>query len=293
MSALTDGREPVAGTGILYVVATPIGNRGDFSPRAQQILSSVALIAAEDTRHTGQLLHAFGISTPLRAVHEHNETEQTAALLQQLTRGDCIALVSDAGTPLISDPGFELVRAACEQGIRVSPVPGACAAVAALSVAGIPSDRFVFEGFLPTKNDARRTRLQELAAEARTVVFYEAPHRIEDMLRAASECFGPERRAVVARELTKLYETLYYGTLAELAQRAQTDTDMARGELVVVIAGAPQRVNTFESSEAQRVLRVLIEELPAAQAAKLAAKLTGAPRRELYDLAVKWRQASA
>ena len=291
MSAQTEDREPVSGAGILYVVATPIGNRGDFSPRAREILSSVALIAAEDTRHTGQLLHAFGISTPLRAVHEHNETRQTAALLQQLTRGDSVALVSDAGTPLISDPGFDLVRAACEQGIRVSPIPGACAAVAALSAAGLPSDRFVFEGFLPAKNEARRVRLQELATEARTLVLYEAPHRIEGMLQAAAECLGSDRRAMVARELTKLYETLYYGTLAELALRAHSDADMGRGELAVVIAGSPA-TNIVQSAEAERVLRVLSEELPAAQAAKLTAKLTGAPRRELYDLAVKWRSGA-
>ena len=291
MSAQTEDREPVSGAGILYVVATPIGNRGDFSPRAREILSSVALIAAEDTRHTGQLLHAFGISTPLRAVHEHNETRQTAALLQQLTRGDSIALVSDAGTPLVSDPGFDLVRAACEQGIRVSPIPGACAAVAALSAAGLPSDRFVFEGFLPAKNEARRVRLQELATEARTLVLYEAPHRIEGMLQAAAECLGSDRRAMVARELTKLYETLYYGTLAELALRAHSDADMGRGELAVVIAGSPA-TNIVQSAEAERVLRVLSEELPAAQAAKLTAKLTGAPRRELYDLAVKWRSGA-
>ena len=291
MSAQTEDREPVTGAGILYVVATPIGNRGDFSPRAREILSSVALIAAEDTRHTGQLLHAFGISTPLRAVHEHNETQQTAALLQQLTRGDSIALVSDAGTPLISDPGFDLVRAACEQGIRVSPIPGACAAVAALSAAGLPSDRFVFEGFLPAKNEARRVRLQELATEARTLVLYEAPHRIEGMLQAAAECLGSDRRAMVARELTKLYETLYYGTLAELALRAHSDADMGRGELAVVIAGSPA-TNIVQSAEAERVLRLLSEELPAAQAAKLTAKLTGAPRRELYDLAVKWRSGA-
>ncbi len=291
MSAQTEDREPVSGAGILYVVATPIGNRGDFSPRAREILSSVALIAAEDTRHTGQLLHAFGISTPLRAVHEHNETRQTAALLQQLTRGDSIALVSDAGTPLISDPGFDLVRAACEQGIRVSPIPGACAAVAALSAAGLPSDRFVFEGFLPAKNEARRVRLQELATDARTLVLYEAPHRIEGMLQAAAECLGSDRRAMVARELTKLYETLYYGTLAELALRAHSDADMGRGELAVVIAGSPA-TNIVQSAEAERVLRLLSEELPAAQAAKLTAKLTGAPRRELYDLAVKWRSGA-
>jgi 16S rRNA (cytidine1402-2'-O)-methyltransferase len=291
MNAQTEDREPIAGAGILYVVATPIGNRGDFSPRAREILSSVALVAAEDTRHTGQLLHGFGVSTPLRAVHEHNETQQTAALLQQLMRGDSIALVSDAGTPLISDPGFDLVRSACEQGIRVSPVPGPCAAIAALSVAGIPSDRFVFEGFLPAKSEARRTRLQELTSEARTLVLYEAPHRIEDMLQTAAECLGSDRRAMVARELTKLYETQYYGTLAQLAQRAHSNPDMARGELVVVIAGSPQ-TDTLQSAEAERVLRVLTEELPAAQAAKLTAKLTGAPRRDLYDLAVKWRATS-
>jgi 16S rRNA (cytidine1402-2'-O)-methyltransferase len=288
MSAHADSRP--AGAGTLYVVATPIGNRGDLSPRAREILSSVALIAAEDTRHTGQLLHGFGIETPMRALHEHNETDQVDGLLAQLLRGDSIAIVSDAGTPLISDPGFNLVRAATERHVVISPVPGACAAIAALSAAGLPSDRFVFEGFLPTKSEARKARLQLLASDTRTLVCYEAPHRIAAMIENAAGILGNERRACIARELTKLHETLYHGSLAELAVLVSEDSNIARGELVVIIAGATE-IAAISNVEALRVMNILADELPIAQAAKLAARLTGASRRDLYDMALRQRGA--
>lgn len=272
--------------GVLYVVATPIGNLSDLSPRAQEVLGSVDLIAAEDTRHTGTLLKAFGIGVrALIALHEHNERTRAAELVQRLQAGQSIALVSDAGTPLISDPGFDLVRAAAEQNIVIVVVPGPCAAIAALSIAGMPTDRFAFEGFLPAKAQARRERLNVLKQELRTLIFYEAPHRSSEVLADMSAIFGPERRALLARELTKLHETSYRGTLAELAERARHDADMSRGEIVLVVAGAA--VESTTPADVERVLRVLLEELSPAQAAKLAARLTGAKRAELYDLAME------
>jgi 16S rRNA (cytidine1402-2'-O)-methyltransferase len=272
----------VAGT--LYVVATPIGNLRDLSPRATDILGSVSLIAAEDTRHTRQLLQLFGIETRLTALHEHNEAERAQALIETLRKGDSLAIVSDAGTPLISDPGFNLIAAARQQGVPVIAIPGACAAVAALSIAGLPTDRFAFEGFLAAKSSARRTQLEALTAETRTLIFYEAPHRIVDTLNDMRSVLGSERAASLSRELTKRFETTYYGSLAELAQRAATDADMSRGEIVVVVAGA-QVAPASMQLDAQKILRVLIEELSPAQAAKLAAKLTGVKRSELYELA--------
>jgi 16S rRNA (cytidine1402-2'-O)-methyltransferase len=276
-------REAPTSGGILHVVATPIGNRGDLSPRALEVLSSVALIAAEDTRHTGQLLQNAGVKTPLHPLHEHNETREIAFLLERLRAGRAIALVTDAGTPLVSDPGFELVRAALQEGFKVSPVPGPCAAIAALSICGLPSARFVFEGFLPAKTAARRERLEELRDESRTLIFYEAPHRIEPMLREAAASFGNERLAVVCRELTKLHEAVYRGSLEELANCAATDPDMSRGEIVVLIQGN-QAQSQLQAVHAERLLRLLSEELPPAQAAKLTARITGVPRRELYNL---------
>ncbi|HJY42878.1 MAG TPA: 16S rRNA (cytidine(1402)-2'-O)-methyltransferase, partial [Steroidobacteraceae bacterium] len=221
-------------SGTLYVVATPIGNLGDLTPRAREVLASVALIAAEDTRHTRQLLQTCGIGTALTSLHEHNEGTKSAELVARLAQGDSIALVSDAGTPLVSDPGFDLVAAARQQGIAVVAIPGACAAIAALSVAGLPTNRFVFEGFLPAKAAARNERLEQLAREERTLIFYEAPHRLGEVLRAMTEIFGAQRRASISRELTKRFETTYSGTLAELSAAAERDSDMARGELVIV-----------------------------------------------------------
>jgi len=273
--------------GTLYVVATPIGNMRDVSERAQEVLRMVDIVAAEDTRHTGALLKALGITArSLLALHEHNERALRERLLAELHAGRSVALVSDAGTPLISDPGFDLVRAAGDAQIDVVAVPGPCAAIAALSVAGLPTDRFVFEGFLPVKARARRERLALLQREDRTLVFYEAPHRLREVLEDMCAVLGGERRAVIARELTKLHESVYRSSLEELRARSHTDADMSRGEIVIVVAGAASE--SASQQDVERVLRVLLEELSPAQAAKLAARLTGAKRAALYDLAMRW-----
>lgn len=268
--------------GCLWVVATPIGNLDDLSPRAAEVLGRVALIAAEDTRHSGPLLARAGSRAPTMALHEHNERAQAARILERLAAGEEIALISDAGTPLVSDPGFRVVRAARAAGFRVSPVPGPCAAIAALSVAGLPSDRFVFEGFLPAKAGLRRTRLQQFAGELRTVIFYEASHRIEAMLRDLADGFGGEREAVLGRELTKRFETILAAPLAELAQRVAEDADQRRGEFVVLVAGAGDEQADAQLADGRRVFALLREELAPARAAKLAAAITGAPRKALY-----------
>ncbi|MBS0487622.1 MAG: 16S rRNA (cytidine(1402)-2'-O)-methyltransferase [Proteobacteria bacterium] len=269
--------------GKLFVVATPIGNLADLSARAREILSGVDLIAAEDTRHSAALLAQFGITTRTLALHEHNEREKSAELVQRLREGAQIALISDAGTPLVSDPGFRLVRAAREAGIAVSPVPGACASIAALSAAGLPSDRFVFEGFLPAKSAARCAHLQTLVGEARTLIFYESSHRIEECLRDCAGVFGGERHAVLARELTKLYETILDGTLAQLSARVASDADQRRGEFVLLVAGADAGEDAAKLVEGRRVFEILRRELPPSRAAKLAAEISGAPRKALYD----------
>jgi 16S rRNA (cytidine1402-2'-O)-methyltransferase len=272
--------------GTLYVVATPIGNLRDISERAREVLGGVAVVAAEDTRHSGQLLRHLGIAKSLVSLHEHNEARRAEDLMARLDRGDDIALVSDAGTPLISDPGFDVVRAAIAHGVRVTPIPGACAAIAALSVSGLPTDRFAFEGFLPAKAAARRERLEALRGAEHTLIFYEAPHRLADTLDAMAEALGADRAAVVAREITKQFESTYRGSLAELSQQAKSNADMNRGEIVIVVSGAAKQ-NEAIALDTEKVLRVLVEELPPAQAAKLAAKLTGAKRGELYDRAVE------
>ncbi len=265
----------------LYVVATPIGNLADLSPRAQEVLRSVAAICAEDTRHTGQLLSHFGISKPLVALHDHNEEAMAQRVVARLQAGESLAVVSDAGTPLVSDPGFRLVRAARAAGIKVSPVPGACAAIAALSVAGLPSDRFVFEGFLPAKAAARRDRLQRLASETGTLVFYESSHRIAESLADMAMAFGAERPAVIARELTKLFETVLDGSLAQLLATVQADENQRKGEFVVMVRGAGDD-EAAKVAEGRRLYVRLNEHLPPSTAAKLAAELSGAPRKALY-----------
>ena len=270
-----------AGSGTLHVVATPIGNLGDLSPRALETLKRVDAICAEDTRHTRQLLAHFGLERPLLALHEHNEGDAAAPLVARLLAGDSLALVSDAGTPLVSDPGFRLVRAARAAGVRVSPVPGPSALVAALSAAGLPSDRFVFEGFLPAKAKARREYLQALAAEPRTMIFYESSHRIEETLADMAMAFGDERPAVVARELTKLFETVLDGGLAGLVRRVREDANQRKGEFVVLVQGAPEAADT-KVAEGRRLYARLCEHLPPSTAAKLAADLSGAPRKALY-----------
>jgi 16S rRNA (cytidine1402-2'-O)-methyltransferase len=270
------------GTGVLHVVATPIGNLGDLSPRALATLKSVAAICAEDTRHTRQLLAHHGVDTPLLALHQHNEDELSARLVVRMQAGDCLALVSDAGPPLVSDPGYRLVRAAREAGIKVSPLPGPCAFIAALSVAGLPSDRFVFEGFLPAKAAARRERLSVLASETRTLAFYEASHRIEETLADMRVAFGAQRQAVLARELTKLFETVLDGTLEALCERVAADANQRKGEFVVLVQGAGEDADA-RIVEGRRLYAKLGEHLPPSTAAKLAAELSGAPRKALYN----------
>ncbi|AOH35249.1 16S rRNA (cytidine(1402)-2'-O)-methyltransferase [Luteimonas sp. JM171] len=273
--------DPARQPGTLHVVATPIGNLGDLSPRAQETLRDVAAICAEDTRHTRRLLAHFGIEAELVALHEHNEQQQAGRLVERLQAGESLALVSDAGTPLVSDPGFRLVRAAREAGIRVSPVPGPSALVAALSVAGLPSDRFVFEGFLPAKAGGRRERLQQLAGEPRTLIFYESSHRIAETLEDMAQAFGPHRHAALARELTKLFETVLDGPLSALAERVRKDPDQRKGEFVLVVEGAGEDGEAV-LAQGRRVYGLLAAHLPPSKAARLAADLTGAPRKALY-----------
>ncbi|MEA5671141.1 16S rRNA (cytidine(1402)-2'-O)-methyltransferase [Pseudomonas sp. MH2] len=278
---------PKSIAGTLYVVATPIGNLDDMSARALKVLAGVALIAAEDTRHSVRLLQHFGIETPLAACHEHNERDEGSRFITRLLAGDDVALVSDAGTPLISDPGYHLVRQARAAGVRVVPVPGACALIAALSAAGLPSDRFIFEGFLPAKAVGRRARLEQVKEEPRTLIFYEAPHRILECLEDMEAVFGGERPAVLARELTKTFETLKGLPLAELRAFVAADTNQQRGECVVLVAGwsAPQDDQAV-SSDAMRVLDLLLAELPLKRAAALAAEITGVRKNLLYQAAL-------
>jgi 16S rRNA (cytidine1402-2'-O)-methyltransferase len=276
-------------------VATPIGNLGDLSARARETLAGAALIAAEDTRHTGVLLKAFGISTPMISLHDHNEAQRAPALVERLRGGASLALVSDAGTPAISDPGFDLVRACAAAGIEVVAVPGACALVAALSIAALPTDRFCFEGFLPARGAARRARLSDVSAEQRTLVFYESPHRIEETLADCAEHLGPTREAALAREITKLHESLYRGSLAQLADRAASDTHLSRGEIVLVIAGAAPEVasqgDDGHGGALDRALKVLLEELPLKQAAHLAARIAAVRDNEAYKRALELKRA--
>jgi len=270
--------------GVLYVVATPIGNLGDMTPRAVEILQGVDLIAAEDTRHSSRLLTHFSIGTPTIALHEHNERTQAPRLVARIAAAESLALISDAGTPLVSDPGFHLVRLAREQGIRVVPVPGASAVMAGLSVSGLPTDRFVFEGFLPAKSGPRRKRLQALAGETRTLIFYEAPHRVRAMLEDMAAVIGVGRRAVLARELTKIFETVKDAPLGELAEWVRADSDQQKGEIVLLLAGAPSDEDGGDDSEARRILGVLLEDLPLSQASALAARITGLKKKQLYRL---------
>ena len=263
------------------MVATPIGNLGDLSSRVRSTLETCALIAAEDTRHTGALLKHLGVTTPLLSLHDHNEAQRTPELISRLRAGASIALVSDAGTPAISDPGFELVRA-----------------VAALSIAAQPTDRFCFEGFLPARGSARRARLESLKLEPRTLVFYESPHRVAETLEDCAATFGTERAATAAREITKLHETTYRGSLGELAARAAADADFARGEIVLVVAGAPAQPAVAEGGAdghggaLDRVLSVLLAELPLKQAARLAAQIVQVRDNETYKRALLLKAGS-
>jgi 16S rRNA (cytidine1402-2'-O)-methyltransferase len=285
----------VAAVGRLYVVATPIGNLGDFTARARETLQSCQWIAAEDTRHTGVLLKHFGIQTPQLSLHDHNEGARSIEIIARLQKGESVALVSDAGTPAISDPGFELVRAAAAAGIEVVAVPGACAAIAALSIAGLPTDRFCFEGFLPARGPARRTSLEALASEPRTLVFYESPHRILEVIEDCAVVFGDSRPAAVVREATKLHETTYRASLGDLQSIAQSDPDFARGEIVLLIAGAPPATAAGAGHDEMldKALKVLLKELPLKQAAALAAQISGARDNEAYRRALLLKQQSA
>ena len=274
-------------TGRLQVIATPIGNLADLSERAREALARADVIAAEDTRHTGALLTALGLATPLLSLHEHNESRRVPGVLARLAQGERVALVSDAGTPLLSDPGYELVRAAIAAGFEVNAIPGPSAITAALAIAGLPTDRFCFEGFLPARERERRAVLEALAHERRTLVFFEAPHRIVAALADIVTVLGPERAAVVARELTKAHETVYRGTLGELAARAATEANFARGEITLVVHGAPAAAAGVDERLLHRTIAVLSKELPPGRAAAVAAQLTGATRAAAYALATR------
>jgi 16S rRNA (cytidine1402-2'-O)-methyltransferase len=274
--------------GRLQVIATPIGNLADLSARARTTLAAADVIAAEDTRHTGALLRAMGIATPLVSLHEHNEARRAPALLARLAAGETVALVSDAGMPLLSDPGFTLVQQAVRAGCTVSVVPGPSAITAALAVAALPTDRFCFEGFLPARAPQRRAALAALAHEPRTLVFFEAPHRIVATLRDMAEQLGGERQAVVARELTKAHETIYRGTLGELAARAPADEKLARGELTLVVhGGAATAAAGVDERLLRRAVALLAGELPPGRVAAIAAQLSGASRAVAYALATR------
>ena len=269
-------------SGTLFVVATPIGNLADITYRAVETLREVDMIAVEDSRHSAALLRHYLITKPLVPLHEHNEEQQSEKLVAKMLAGSSIALISDAGTPLVSDPGYRLVSLAHAAGIRVVPMPGPCAAIAALSVAGLPSDHFIFEGFLPPKSVARQARLKMLVAEQRTLLFYEAPHRILKLIDEMILVFGESRFVVVGREITKMFETFYRGQLIEVKQRLLVDANQQKGEFVVLLQGAGAQEQT--EGRAVEVLNLLLQELPLSRAVALACKITGARKKELYQL---------
>lgn len=272
--------------GTFYVVATPIGNLADLTERAKQVLTSVDVIACEDTRHTAKLLQHLGLRKPLLSVHEHNERERVEQIARHLEQGQSMALVSDAGTPLISDPGYPLVQALRARGLNVSPIPGVSAIITALSAAGLPTDRFTFEGFLPHKSGAKREKLLAQEQEARTLVYYESKHRILDTLEVMAEVFGAERQACVARELTKTFETFYHGTLPDILSQLQADADQQKGEFVVMLAGNPDPAPASEV-DSNKLFRLLLAELPPKKAAAIIADLTGENKKELYQKALE------
>ncbi len=268
-------------SGTLFVVATPIGNLEDLSPRARQTLADVDLIAAEDTRHTGRLLSHFGVETRLLALHDHNEIDRAERVIRELAAGRSVALVSDAGTPLISDPGYRLVKAAHEAGINVSPIPGPSAMIAALSVAGLATDRFCFEGFLPAKKKGRRDALAGLANETRTMVFYESVHRMESSVADMVEVFGRARSVFLGREMSKMHEQCISTTLGELARQVMDDEITQKGEFVVVVAGGDQVTSSAIDSDS--LLHDLAALLPKKEVARIVAKATGEKRNALYQ----------
>jgi len=272
--------------GTLYIVATPIGNLQDMSQRAIEILKSVQGIAAEDTRHSASLLRHFLINTPTLALHEHNERERASVLLERLQRGESIALISDAGTPLINDPGYFLVRVARNAGIRVVPIPGPSAVIAALSVSGLPTDRFCFEGFLAAKSKTRLQQLEKLRNETRTLIFYEAPHRVLETLQDMQQIWGIAREVVIARELTKMYETIYSAPLAELIEWVKSDENQQRGEIVLLVRGAEDLPTESEKLSVESILTILLNELPLKQAVELTAKITKKRKNDIYQRAL-------
>lgn len=282
-----------AKTGTLYVVATPIGNLQDITLRAIEVLKRVDRIVAEDTRHSAPLLNHYSITKPMLSMHEFNERERLGSVIEQLLAGESVAMISDAGTPLINDPGFHLVREARAQGIKVVSIPGPCAAIAALSAAGLPTDKFTFEGFLPAKAEARRNRLTELLHESRTMIFYEAPHRLYHALQSLQEVFGAERKAVVARELTKMHETILSNELGQLLAYYDSHQNELRGEIVILVAGVDEARSESKEVRPEEVLDVLLEELPLKQAASLASKITGERKNVLYEMALAKKGAQA
>lgn len=272
--------------GKIFVVATPIGNLGDITQRALDTLKGSDIIAAEDTRRTQTLLSHFGISVKLISLYEHNEDEKSPQIIKMVKEGKNISLVSDAGTPLISDPGFGLIRLAVNSGVKVVPIPGACSPIVALSVSGLATDRFVFEGFLPAKNGARVKYLENLKTEPRTMIFFESSHRIVSSIESMIEVFGEERKAVVARELTKTYETVFHASLKEIFQFVNGDNNQQKGEFVVVVDGG--EAESSLEIETSKVLKILLDEgLPTKQVASIAAKITGEKKKELYSLALE------
>ncbi len=274
----------------LFVVATPIGHLDDMTFRAIDILKSVSIVAAEDTRQSAQLFKHYNISTQLTACHDHNESNKIEQLVQRLLAGDNVALISDAGTPLISDPGFKLVRAAQEHGIRVVPVPGACAAIAALSAVGLPSDRFSFEGFLPSKASQRISQLEKLKNETQTLIFYEAPHRILECVKNMAEVFGENRPVGFAREITKTFETIKKMTLKDLVSFIENDHNQEKGEIVLVVGGAPEKID-LEQEKLDELLKRLLQDLSVKAASQLAADLTGVKKKVAYQRALELTQS--
>ncbi|MGB5258166.1 MAG: 16S rRNA (cytidine(1402)-2'-O)-methyltransferase [Woeseiaceae bacterium] len=277
-------------SGTLYIVATPIGNMEDLTPRARKTLAEVDLVAAEDTRHTGRLLLSIGVKARLMALHDHNEKEAVGSAIEKLESGQSVALVSDAGTPLVSDPGYRLVRAAHEHGVPVSPIPGASALTAALSAAGLPTDRFCFEGFLPAKRTARRKLLASLRQHTHTTIFYESVHRAAESLEDMREILGDDRDAFIGRELTKLHEQCVLGTLQQLQQQIEDGSIVAKGEFVIVVSGADETAPSL-SFDTDRLLMELGNVLPAKEAARVSASVTGLKKNALYQRLLELRQA--
>jgi len=272
--------------GMIYVVATPIGNLGDMTPRAIEVLGDVNIIAAEDTRHSRKLLEYFEINTKMISLHDYNEEHRATELIDKVIKGDDIALISDAGTPLISDPGYKLIALAHEQNLKVCPIPGPAAVIAALSTEGLPTDKFIFEGFLAAKSSNRRSRFNELLKETRTIVFYEAPHRIVEFINDAKNVFGDERVGVIARELTKQFETIKMGTLSELCEWIESDPNQQRGEFVVMLHGTEYSEEDEVAVSGEHVLRVLLKEVSQKKAVELAVDITGLKKNALYKLAL-------